>query len=161
MHTPTFRGYPILSVITVGSLIYYITRSFDVELRPSALVHLREQACHIRPKDSGLAASSLEDDTTRSCEVCLINPDSPLCYVSRKTIKSSQAVIGSGTRVRRLLEKAERGENVRIGVIGASVTRGQGLDYGQKTFAHAFFEDFKSMYPRSELFVGAVAATNS
>ena len=42
-------------------------------------------------------------------------------------VRLSRNYIGSGTRVRKFLEKAMRGDKVKVGVIGGSVTLGHGI----------------------------------
>lgn len=58
-----------------------------------------------------LATSPL---ATASCEVCVLNPSDPLCAYGIDNIRLARAYQGSGTRVRRFLEKALRGEKVKI-----------------------------------------------
>lgn len=58
----------------------------------------------------------------QSCEVCVVTPDDPLCEYGLDNIRLSRAYEGSGTRVRRVLQRAMRGEEIKIGVLGASVT---------------------------------------
>lgn len=158
------RLVSIVATLVLGTTMYSLTRSESNSTALSSsrrsFVYLHDQVYNL-PRPVSIVNVPIVNLATQSCEVCLVDPTSSLCYVSRKTIKSSQALTGSSTRVRRFLEKARRGENVRIGVIGASVTNGQGLLEGQKSFSHAFFEDFQRMYPKSELFIGAVPATNS
>lgn len=67
-------------------------------------------------------AHQVATQATQSCEVCVATPDDPLCEYGLDNIRLSRAYEGSGTRVRRVLQRAIRGEEIRIGVLGASVT---------------------------------------
>ncbi|GAA5893861.1 hypothetical protein JCM5296_004621 [Sporobolomyces johnsonii] len=100
---------------------------------------------------------------TSSCEVCILDPSDPLCGYGIDNVRLSRAYEGSGARLRRVLEKALRGEEVGIGVIGASVTAGHSvpIQEGVQRWPDRFFDDFKKLFPRSKLHVGAVAATGS
>lgn len=52
---------------------------------------------------------------TATCEVCVATPDDPLCEYGLDNVRLSRSYEGSGHRVRKFLEKALRGEKVRIG----------------------------------------------
>ena len=62
---------------------------------------------------------------TGSCEVCVQDPANELCQYGMNSVKLSRQFEGSGVRVRRALEKALRGEEIGIGILGASVTAGK------------------------------------
>ncbi|GAA5957119.1 hypothetical protein JCM21900_003103 [Sporobolomyces salmonicolor] len=100
---------------------------------------------------------------TSSCEVCILDPSDPLCEYGIDSVRLSRAYEGSGARLRRVLEKALRGEEVGIGVIGASVTAGHAVPVreGVQRWPERFFDDFQKLFPRAKLHVGAVAATDS
>jgi hypothetical protein len=75
----------------------------------------------------------------QSCKLCLLDPSNALCYISSK-ISDASITAGSGTRTRAVLDRANKGEVIRIGVLGASVTAGHGLSLGddgkkQKSFS--------------------------
>ncbi|ORY85985.1 hypothetical protein BCR35DRAFT_351547, partial [Leucosporidium creatinivorum] len=97
---------------------------------------------------------------TASCEPCISDPSNPLCVYGMDNIRLSRSFEGSGHRVRKVLEKALRGEVVRIGVLGASVTAGHGLD-GKQKWQDRFFEDFVKMFPNAEIYDGAASGMNS
>lgn len=59
---------------------------------------------------------------TQSCEVCIATPNDPHCEYGLDNIRLSKSFEGSGQRVRKVLQRAIRGEEVRIGILGASVT---------------------------------------
>lgn len=56
-----------------------------------------------------------QQQATQTCEVCVANSDDPLCEYGLDNIRLSRAYQGSGHRVRKMLEKALRGEKIRIG----------------------------------------------
>ncbi|GJN93869.1 hypothetical protein Rhopal_006928-T1 [Rhodotorula paludigena] len=100
-----------------------------------------------------------------SCRPCDIDPTNPLCEYGDSAIRVSRAYEGSGVRVRKVLAKALRGEKVKIGVLGASVTAGHGLDHGGKVVGPAWpyrwLEDFQKTFPQTELYNGAAPAMDS
>lgn len=115
------------------------------------------------PVTRNLSFSSLSNSApaTTSCEVCVVTPDDPLCAEYGSTnVRLSRAYEGSGYRVRRFLEKAMRGEEVRIGVIGASVSLGHGLG-GAPTWHAVFLEGFKELFPLATIYDGSAAAMDS
>ncbi|GAA6010144.1 hypothetical protein JCM10207_005637 [Rhodosporidiobolus poonsookiae] len=95
-----------------------------------------------------------------SCRLCDATPDDPLCAYGDSAVRLSRAYEGSGIRVRRFLEKALRGEEVTVGVVGASVSVGHGLG-GAQTWADRWFEGFQEQFPKSKLINGAVPAMDS
>lgn len=131
----------------------------------------------------GLAgiSTTLSVPPALSCELCAVSPNDPLCEYGLDTISQSRAYEGSGARVRRMLERALRGEKIRIGVIGASVSCGHGVSpSGHAIWWEAFFQvrrrrlsgverslrarglqDFSKMFPSAEIFNGAQAAMDS
>lgn len=64
---------------------------------------------------------------TGSCEVCVVDPDNALCEYGINSVRLSRQFEGSGVRLRRALEKALMGEEIGIGILGASVTAGECL----------------------------------
>jgi hypothetical protein len=60
-----------------------------------------------------------------------------------------------------VLEKALRGEEVGIGILGASVTAGHSVPYGKQRWEDRFFEDFQKLFPNAKMHVGAVSAVDS
>ncbi|CEQ41506.1 SPOSA6832_03247 [Sporobolomyces salmonicolor] len=97
---------------------------------------------------------------TSSCEVCILDPSDPLCEYGIDSVRLSRAYEGSGARLRRVLEKALRGEEVGIGVIGAA-GHSVPVREGVQRWPERFFDDFQKLFPRAKLHVGAVAATDS
>lgn len=52
---------------------------------------------------------------TATCEVCVHSPDDPLCVYGLDNVRLSRSYLGSGHRVRKVIEKALRGEAIRVG----------------------------------------------
>lgn len=141
------------------------------------------------------AASSSSSDNvdvaTGSCEVCIVDPGNELCEYGMNSVRMSRQYEGSGVRVRRMLEKALRGEAVGIGILGASVTAGEYASIrekngeidglignlfcetlrglfpghsvlpGQQKWQEKFYDDFLTLFPTAKMHVGAVSATDS
>ncbi|BGO95547.1 formin-binding protein [Rhodotorula toruloides] len=104
---------------------------------------------------------TVPDLATTSCEVCVLNPSNPLCEYGLDNIRMSRAYEGSGARLRRVLKRALKGEEIGVGVIGASVTAGHSVPPGYQRWQERFFDDFKKMFPNAKLHVGAMGATDS
>ncbi|SGY55648.1 BQ5605_C006g04055 [Microbotryum silenes-dioicae] len=97
---------------------------------------------------------------TLSCELCIVDPHNSLCVYGIDNIRQSKHFSSSGHRVRRFMEKALRGENVTIGVIGASVTAGHGLSKGP-SWHERMTEQLKVDFPNIKVHVEAKAGMNS
>jgi hypothetical protein len=62
-------------------------------------------------------------------------------------IEKSLMQTGNNFRLKKLLEKAENGENVTLGFIGGSITQGAGaVPINEKCYARLFYEDFVKRY---------------
>ncbi|KAK4054321.1 hypothetical protein OIO90_003554 [Microbotryomycetes sp. JL221] len=110
------------------------------------------------------AAKSRPRFATTSCEVCVANPDDPMCLeYGLDNIRLSRAYMGSGTRVRKFLEKAIRGDKVKIGVIGGSVSHGHGIwpQRGEESWVERFVRTFRQQFPNTEIENGSMPATAS
>ena len=106
-------------------------------------------------------APTLSLSPTASCEPCILDPTDPLCAYGIDNIRLSRAYEGSGYRVRKMLEKGLRGEEITIGVIGASVTQGHGLR-GKPTYHDHFLEGMLQLFPgQVKRFDGSSAGMNS
>lgn len=107
------------------------------------------------------APTLLEPTATSSCEVCHLDPKDPLCRYGLDNIRLSRAYEGSGYRLRQVLRRALAGEEIGIGVLGASVTAGHGVPPGEQRWEDRFFEDFQRYFPRAKIHVGAAPAMDS
>ncbi|KAI5480705.1 capsular related protein, Esterase, SGNH hydrolase-type domain containing [Pseudohyphozyma bogoriensis] len=105
--------------------------------------------------------ANVPDLATQSCELCIIDPSHPLCEYGIDNIRLSRMYEGSGYRVRKFLEKALRGEKVKIGVMGASVTTGHGVPPDRPIWQDRFFEDFVTIFPNAELIAEPVPGVTS
>ncbi|GAA5894305.1 hypothetical protein JCM6882_007626 [Rhodosporidiobolus microsporus] len=117
---------------------------------------------NLRSSDPTLTlSSSLPSLATTSCEVCHLDPSNPLCEYGLDAIRMSRAYEGSGARLRRVLQKALRGEEITVGVLGASVTQGHSLGPGEERWQDKWFRDFQTLFPKSKMVTGAVGAMDS
>lgn len=123
---------------------------------------------------NGLSAASHKNDSslatpdisTMTCELCIAEPSHPLCVYGLDNIRLSRAYEGSGHRVRKVIEKALRGEVVEISLIGASVSAGTGIPYressqGAQQWQNWFMEDFKRLFPKTVLHLGILPGMGS
>lgn len=105
--------------------------------------------------------SLLAPTSTSSCEVCHLDPTDPACRYGLDNIRLSRAYEGSGHRLRQVLRRALAGEEIGVGVLGASVTAGHAVPPGQQRWEDRFFEDFQRLFPSAKLHVGAAPAMDS
>lgn len=114
---------------------------------------------------SSISSQRTIRSTATSCRLCDNDPSNPLCEYGDSAIRLSRAYEGSGVRVRKVLQKALRGEEIRFGVIGASVTAGHGLDHGGKVagpaWPYRFVDEFKKTFPNSRIIDGSAPAMTS
>lgn len=119
----------------------------------------------LRSAAARLGAVSSSRGAPPSCRLCDADPSNPLCEYGDAAIRMSRAFEGSGVRVRRFLAKALRGDEVKIGVIGASVTAGHGLDHGGHVAGPAYpqrwLAEFQKTFPRARMFDGSAPAMDS
>lgn len=97
----------------------------------------------------------------QSCEVCRLDPFDPLCEYGEHNIRLSRAFEGSGHRLQRFLDKVLAGEEVNVGVLGASITAGHSVPPGNQTWQDRWFEGFQHAHPNVKMHVGAIGATDS
>lgn len=100
---------------------------------------------------------------TQSCEVCVSTPADALCLkYGIDSVRISRAYEGSGFRMRRFLAKALRGEEVVIGVIGASVSAGHGLrGKMESAWQNVVFKDFLERFPSAKIVDASSAGMDS
>lgn len=168
---PTWTTLVWLAVLAATALYYQ--RQLDEARRQLAGLRSTsrpDQNDDVRPgrevgtRDARLASilnETVPDLATTSCEVCILNPSNPLCEYGLDNIRMSRAYEGSGARLRRVLKRALKGEEIGVGVIGASVTAGHSVPPGYQRWQERFFDDFKKMFPNAKLHVGAMGATDS
>lgn len=108
---------------------------------------------------SSLAAAA--PPYAQSCELCHVDPTNALCQYGEHNIRLSRAFEGSGYRLQRFLRKMVAGEEVQVGVLGASITQGHSVLPGEQTWQEAWFADLQKDYPNVKMHVGAVGATDS
>ncbi|KAM0789620.1 hypothetical protein ACM66B_000425 [Microbotryomycetes sp. NB124-2] len=106
------------------------------------------------------AKAAAVDPSTQTCEICVRDPNDKMCKeYGLDNVRLSRAYQGSGTRVRKFIEKALNGEKVKIGVIGGSVSAGHGVR-GDKWWER-WFKTFSDAFPKSEIYNGALPAMDS
>lgn len=117
----------IFFLLLHASLFLYWQRAWrDSTPSPSLSANLPPSALAVSPSSSAVS-SSPPTLASQSCEVCHLNPLDPLCEYGEDNIRLSRQYEGSGARLRKVLEKALKGEEVNVGVLGASVTQGHGV----------------------------------
>lgn len=67
-----------------------------------------------------------KDSKMESCGMCASSPETCGKY-GREALELSRSYTGTGARLRRVMEKAERGEKVTVGILGGSVSEGIGV----------------------------------
>lgn len=90
---------------------------------------ITRQSLH-RQKSKALAAAGRGfQNASPSCRITDL-PEDPLVQEYGETnIRLSRTYEGSGTRIRRVLQKAMRGEGITIAVVGGSVSAGHGISW--------------------------------
>ncbi|MCR5817260.1 MAG: SGNH/GDSL hydrolase family protein [Ruminococcus sp.] len=73
------------------------------------------------------------------------------------------AVKGNNARIKKLFEKAGRGEALTIGFLGGSITMGCNATTEDKRYVNRIFAHLKDMFPKSEMTLvnGGIGATTS
>ncbi|KAM0746021.1 hypothetical protein T439DRAFT_330212 [Meredithblackwellia eburnea MCA 4105] len=132
--------------------------------------NLRQTVWSVRtptaPSDSSSRSSTKgvgknSNSAPPTCDFCLLEPEDDKCKYGRDNIRLSRAYDGSGFRMRKMLEKAIRGEPIGIGVLGASVTYGHAMPNGATKWQDQFLKDFVELFPKTTMHVGAVPAMDS
>ncbi|KAK4054320.1 hypothetical protein OIO90_003553 [Microbotryomycetes sp. JL221] len=109
---------------------------------------------------STLKAQSIHEASLQTCEICVRDPNDSMCQeYGLDNVRLSRAYQGSGTRVRSFLEKALKGQHVKIGVIGGSVSAGHGVR-GDKWWER-WFRSFNDAFSKSDIYNGALPAMDS
>lgn len=164
----------LLWTALVASLVFY----FEIQLRDltttaealrtlansptrPAVQRVRESSSSATADGFAVLNETIPALATSSCEVCHLNPANPLCEYGYDSIRMSRAYEGSGARLRKVIAKALRGEEVVVAVLGASVTAGHSVPPGYQRWQDRWFDDWKKMFPKSKLHVGAIGAQDS
>ncbi|KAK4700626.1 hypothetical protein P7C70_g5618, partial [Phenoliferia sp. Uapishka_3] len=164
---PRLRPFKLLLLITPVSILAFLayTNLSSSTLRISELdFRANASQLHRTPVDqNNLATSPLETTSIipSSCEPCILNPKDPLCKYGLSNIRLSRMYEGSGHRVKRVMEKALRGERISISIIGGSISRGHGLHAGQWKWRDVFLLDWLKSFPNTTVYDGAQAGMNS
>lgn len=94
----------------------HISQQTPHKLAESVANHLNLNAC-TSPSKTGAPGF---EQALPSCKVTDLYQDPLVIKYGRHNIKLSRSYEGSGERIKRVLEKALRGEQIRIGVVGGS-----------------------------------------
>lgn len=146
-----------IAVLLSVLVVIVITLTRDEPKQAASLSLQRLKSLPSRP----WASAATTNLAVQSCEVCHLDPTNPLCEYGEHNIRLSRAFEGSGYRLQRFMRKVLAGEEVQIGVLGASVTQGHSVPFGNPIWHEVWFKDFQERYPNSKMHVGAVGATDS
>ncbi|GAA5990232.1 hypothetical protein JCM10908_005886 [Rhodotorula pacifica] len=146
---PSLLRFTAISLVFLFTVFFFLPQSYY------------EGRSSLFPYGSRTAADQLLVRQQQSCEVCHLDPFDPLCEYGEHNIRLSRAFEGSGFRLQRALKKILAGEEVNIGVLGASITQGHSVPPGNQIWQDRWFEDFGRRYPNVKMHVGAVGATDS
>ena len=95
----------------------HISQETPHKLAESVANHLNLNAC-TSPSRAGAPPGF--EQALPSCKVTDLYQDPLVLKYGRHNIKLSRSYEGSGERIKRVLQKALRGEQIRIGVVGGS-----------------------------------------
>ncbi|GAA5852466.1 hypothetical protein JCM9279_003458 [Rhodotorula babjevae] len=172
-HWRPSRSTLLWACTTAAVVVYFQLRLRELTASAEALRTLANSPTTRPPAQQSSSSTSATVDgyavlnetlpalATSSCEVCYLNPANPLCEYGYDNIRMSRAYEGSGVRLRKVLAKALRGEEVVVSVLGASVTAGHSVPPGYQRWQDRWFDDFKKMFPDSKMHVGAIGAQDS
>ncbi|GAA5985237.1 hypothetical protein JCM11641_003643 [Rhodosporidiobolus odoratus] len=162
------RRTPIVTWVAIGC-ICFLAGSLSRSLPGPSTLHRQATAYFPSlfpsssfPRTPPVSQSYFQPSRTPppSCALCDADPFNPLCHYGDSAIRLSRAYEGSGLRVRRFLAKALAGEEVTVGILGASVTAGHGLQ-GEPTWLQTWWETFSEMLPNAKLVDGSAPAMTS
>lgn len=107
------------------------------------------------------AATSDVTTMAEPCGMCASSPERCKEY-GVENLKLSRAFTGTGNRLRKVLRKAQRGEPIKTGVIGGSVSEGVGVPPGERwhELVSSWFSETYPDTPVSHV-VGAVPGRGS
>ncbi|BGP17867.1 hypothetical protein JCM10213v2_005909 [Rhodosporidiobolus nylandii] len=169
--SPTFAGQmssrsrfrpslPALVFVALHAALFYYYQQ-RISAAASSPAAYADRGAASTPDATLHLSAALPSLATSSCEVCHLDPSNPLCEYGLDSIRQSRAYEGSGARLRRVLEKALRGEEIGVGILGASVTQGHSVTPGKPVWQYRWFADFQRLFPNSKIHVGAVGAMDS
>ncbi|KAK4052316.1 hypothetical protein OIO90_004397 [Microbotryomycetes sp. JL221] len=115
--------------------------------------------CHVHNGSRASIAAATEQ-VPPTCEPCLRNPQDKLCEYGMDNIRLSRAYEGSGHRVRKVIEKALSGQQVRIGLLGSSAGHGI-LTTLDARWQYRFLKHFQQTFPQTLFYDGASPGMNS
>ncbi|KAK4702557.1 hypothetical protein P7C70_g3666, partial [Phenoliferia sp. Uapishka_3] len=150
----------LLVMLNIAVLVYLVLRPTPSSPLPAAITVSPPTLPSLNTTIIPNHVTYVSDPNTDTCETCILRPNDPLCEYGIDNIRLSRNYEGSGYRIRKMLERAIRGEEITIAVIGASVTAGHGIE-GQTKWQDRFMEDFSKVFPKTKMTVGAAPGMNS
>ncbi|KAI5481658.1 capsular related protein, Esterase, SGNH hydrolase-type domain containing [Pseudohyphozyma bogoriensis] len=153
-YRPRFPSFVVLAALNILVLLYLVNLVRHLQPAPAVPSTTRDATV-------SLNTTTTLDPATQSCELCILEPEHPLCEYGMDNVRLSRMYEGSGVRVRKVLEKAMRGEQVRIGVIGASVTQGHGVPPDKPRWQDRFYQDFVTLFPNTTIVSAPVPGVTS
>jgi hypothetical protein len=121
----TIALFLLTSGIVISLLVGYsneytgIASEYGVKLAQDFLSSPRGTAAAARTDTSSVSGWN---DALQSCRMTDLPNDPLVKEYGQNNIRLSRTYEGSGTRVRRVMEKALRGEKIKIAVVGGSVS---------------------------------------
>lgn len=112
-----------LFLLTFGTIVsllhgYEKTTGFKLRIRNVKQALLLPSAA-LNPQTSNVPGFQ---DAPSSCSITDLVNDPLVKEYGQNNIRLSRTYEGSGTRVRKVLEKAQRGEHIKIAAVGGSVS---------------------------------------
>lgn len=146
-HSPRMTMIAILSALAILSVVTLVA------LRPSHLAN------PLHFFSSGLAPPPLN---SQICPATGPNNHYEQLY-GHEFLQRSIAHEGSNRRLREKIAMAQRGEDIRMAVLGGSVSAGHTLDDWTRVYYHRFLDWWKEQFPKGHhsMFSGAIGATDS
>lgn len=148
---------PRITVIAIFSLLAVVSIVSLVALRSSEF----SNRLHLFSSPPGEATITTNSNNLR-CPATGPNNHFEQQY-GHELLQRSIAHEGSNRRLREKIAKAQRGENIRMAVVGGSVSAGHTLGNWRNIYFYRFLDWWNEQFPdgHHEIFQGAVPATDS
>ncbi|KAK4703408.1 translation initiation factor 2 subunit 2, partial [Phenoliferia sp. Uapishka_3] len=155
------RPFKFILIVTALLLVVFAgSRAGNVDIHDLRLEDLKEHLHDLHLPTFDTKVAEVTPAPPASCDPCVLDPLDPLCGYGMDNIRLSEMYMGSGHRVRRVMEKALRGDRVSIGIIGASVTAGHGVE-GHLKWQEVFLADWMEVFPNTTVYDGSRPGMNS
>ncbi|KAK4706094.1 hypothetical protein P7C70_g99, partial [Phenoliferia sp. Uapishka_3] len=147
------RLFLIISTLTLISILY------ATKAHQNMNIHL--PSFDLTSVTSNLKLPFYKASPPATCDTCRLDPKDPLCRYGGDNVRLSRMYEGSGYRVRRVIEKALRGERISISLIGGSVTAGHGVPPGELKWHEVFTNDWIKLFPNTTIYDGSYPGMGS